>query len=62
MVQSILRYVGWPRDEVREVWLEQGKWQMDQYGITFPVTDRTDVLIPWHNVIEITHVGMSDAR
>lgn len=59
MQAATLRYLAWPRDRVRTYKLEEGKWQRDQLGVTIQVTDRSDVLVPWHNIIDIAFVGHS---
>jgi hypothetical protein len=51
-----MRYVAWPRDQLRTIVLHEGKWQRDQLGVTISVTDRTDIIVPWHNIVDIVFV------
>lgn len=47
-----VRYVGWPRDQIRT--LNGDDWSPTQYGIMYKLSDKTRILIPWTNVIDIT--------
>jgi hypothetical protein len=54
-----IRYITWPRDIVRTY---TGKHTVRPTVVVFHMTDKTDVIIPISNVIDVTIMNTEDAQ
>lgn len=49
-----VRYIGWPREELRTAQGDNKSITMHPYGVHWKITEHTIVMIPWTNVIDVT--------
>lgn len=60
-----VRYVSWPRDQLRKFEYPETVTQLEETGrgiVWRSSTGKTEVLIPWHNIIDITYMEMKELR